>query len=237
MSALPPTQVWIGQPDYLVEQVYRYCSEQLNASGVARQQICDRQHHALRWFKPEKNQYRRVDLEPLFQELAFALTPGQKFFFILESADLLTPACANSLLKSLEEPPEGYHFILLVERRELVLPTIMSRALVREFVSEQNERESENFLKFFKAPNREQQSAMAKVLDQAKYNEYQTRILVDTLYSHWSDEYKAALYAADMRKSRQAEKMMRILAYAYERLPMPGSAKLFWRNIFLLMTI
>lgn len=234
---IPPTQLWIGSPDELVEQVYGYMEKQFNASGIVSEQIRDRQYHAVRWFKPEKNQYRRVDLEPLFKELSFSLARGQQFFFVLESADLLTPACANSLLKSLEEPPTGYHFILLVERRELVLPTIMSRALVREFATNLSENESENFLHFFKTPERVKQATMAKSFDQARFTEYQTRILVDKLYIYWSDEYKRSISAVDVRSERRAEKMMRIIAYAYERLPMSGSAKMFWRNLFLLMTV
>lgn len=234
---LPPTQIWIGSPSGLLEHVYSYLEQQFEASDIVCAQIRDHQHHAVRWLRPEKNQYRRIDLEPLFTELAFALAPGQKFFFILEYADLLTPACANSLLKSLEEPPAGYHFILLVERRELVLPTIMSRALIREFATAFSEDEFESFLQLFKAPDRANQVAMAKAFDQAKFNEYQTRILVDKLYIYWSDQYKTFVQVADISKRRRAEKMMRIIAYAYERLPMPGSTKMFWRNLFLLMTV
>ena len=43
------------------------------------------------------------------------------------------PEAANKLLKSLEEPPAHVHFILVTDRLERVLPTIVSRCQVVEF--------------------------------------------------------------------------------------------------------
>ncbi len=42
-------------------------------------------------------------------------------------ADALNPAAANALLKTLEEPPPGVHFLLGAHRLDAVLPTIRSR--------------------------------------------------------------------------------------------------------------
>lgn len=50
--------------------------------------------------------------------------------FILHQVDSLTDQAANSLLKLLEEPPEGTHLILLAARVRSVLPTILSRCQV-----------------------------------------------------------------------------------------------------------
>ncbi|MEE9248935.1 MAG: DNA polymerase III subunit delta' [Dehalococcoidia bacterium] len=47
--------------------------------------------------------------------------------FILDGAELLTHEAANSLLKSLEEPPQGVLFVLLATDETSVLPTILSR--------------------------------------------------------------------------------------------------------------
>ncbi len=47
--------------------------------------------------------------------------------FIVDGAELLTHEAANSLLKSLEEPPEGVLFVLLATDETSVLPTILSR--------------------------------------------------------------------------------------------------------------
>lgn len=46
---------------------------------------------------------------------------------VIAAADDMTPAAANSLLKTLEEPPEGVVFLLEVRSVSGVLPTIASR--------------------------------------------------------------------------------------------------------------
>ncbi len=46
---------------------------------------------------------------------------------ILQGADRLPGQAANALLKTLEEPPAGVHFILLAEDKMTILPTILSR--------------------------------------------------------------------------------------------------------------
>lgn len=57
---------------------------------------------------------------------------GRKVCVIL-SADKLNDKTGNSLLKILEEPPDGVHFILTTERLSSVLPTITSRSSVVRF--------------------------------------------------------------------------------------------------------
>ncbi len=51
-------------------------------------------------------------------------------FFIFREADKLREEAENSMLKLLEEPKENYHFILLTNSPEALLPTILSRAEV-----------------------------------------------------------------------------------------------------------
>jgi len=48
-------------------------------------------------------------------------------FFVIDGADRMTPAAANALLKTLEEPPATSRFFLLAQSNEQVLPTIRSR--------------------------------------------------------------------------------------------------------------
>jgi len=57
---------------------------------------------------------------------------GRKVCVIL-GAEYLNDKTANTLLKILEEPPAGVHFILTAERLSSVLPTIVSRASVVRF--------------------------------------------------------------------------------------------------------
>ena len=46
---------------------------------------------------------------------------------IIEKAEAMTIQAQNTLLKTLEEPPEGTHFFLITERPENLLTTIVSR--------------------------------------------------------------------------------------------------------------
>ncbi len=58
---------------------------------------------------------------------------GGRRICLVFSADHLNAATGNSLLKILEEPPDGVHFILTAERTSSVLPTIVSRSTVLRF--------------------------------------------------------------------------------------------------------
>jgi DNA polymerase-3 subunit delta' len=53
--------------------------------------------------------------------------PGCHRWVLVEDAHRLNAASANMLLKTLEEPPSGTHFLLVTHRPEAVLPTIRSR--------------------------------------------------------------------------------------------------------------
>ena len=83
-------------------------------------------------FAPE-NRYTIESLEEIGHLLSFELGEDEQFFFVFERADLLNKQCANALLKPLEEPPRGYHFILLTSRADGILPTIRSRCLTHLF--------------------------------------------------------------------------------------------------------
>ena len=50
--------------------------------------------------------------------------------YIMENADTMTVQAQNALLKTLEEPPVYARFLLLAERAEAFLPTILSRVAV-----------------------------------------------------------------------------------------------------------
>lgn len=52
---------------------------------------------------------------------------GKYQTIVVESAEDMTPDAGGAFLKTLEEPPEGVIFILLVEREDKILKTIVSR--------------------------------------------------------------------------------------------------------------
>jgi DNA polymerase III delta prime subunit len=51
-------------------------------------------------------------------------------YIIVRPADKLGPDAANAFLKSLEEPGDKVHFVLITSRPSLLLPTITSRAAI-----------------------------------------------------------------------------------------------------------
>ena len=64
----------------------------------------------------------------LSHTLNYAPSIGAKRVYIIERADTLNEAAANSLLKVLEEPPHYALFVLLAPHAARVLPTIASRS-------------------------------------------------------------------------------------------------------------
>src|SRR5258708_7246539 len=121
-QTLPPAQLWVGQHTNALKDVESYLQNVLCKNGncntcITCMQIREKQHHAIMWLHPEKN-YTIDQFDDVFNTLSFQLQPDEHFFFIIQKADFLTPTCANKLLKPMEEPPTGYHFILLAERTE-----------------------------------------------------------------------------------------------------------------------
>lgn len=53
--------------------------------------------------------------------------PGARKIVIIENADRMQESSRNSLLKLLEEPPEGTTLILLTAKRSALIPTVVSR--------------------------------------------------------------------------------------------------------------
>jgi len=67
------------------------------------------------------------------QRLFTRPTLGSRRAVIIDAADILEKPAANALLKSLEEPPQGTFFLLVVHQAGRLLPTIRSRCQVLRF--------------------------------------------------------------------------------------------------------
>ena len=77
---------------------------------------------------------------------------------ILENAETMLDAARNALLKILEEPPEGVHFILTTPRRGALLPTILSRVRGYAFRERSEAGEREVLTRIFREPSGEYRS-------------------------------------------------------------------------------
>ncbi len=92
-------------------------------------------HPDVRVFSPREEGHGNLPIERLREEILplaqFAPFEAEATFFVFPRADrsfpVQHPEAANALLKTLEEPRPGVHFVLLSERPDRLLPTIRSR--------------------------------------------------------------------------------------------------------------
>lgn len=236
---IPPAQLWIGKPLTLHEQTVKYlqkqfCFDDKCTTCTSCMQIKQQQHHGVMWIQPEKTQYSISTLDQIFTTISFARTSDEPFFFILQKADLLTHQCANSLLKSLEEPPKGYHFILLAEKEDQILPTIASRCITKKFKDSLDASEQSPLFMFFTMPTADP-SQFLQLLEKENLTDRQAFDLTETVLEFWQVKYQNSLKKDDEQKKINSLHKIGVITKALEKPPMPGSAKLFLKNLFLLM--
>lgn len=238
MIQLHPAYLYVG-PSHTIKRTCKEfiksilcsqnaCNTCFNCKGIE-----EEQHYLVRWLTPEPG-YTLATLEVLFKTIAFSLNDDENFFFVLNQAELLTPACANSLLKSLEEPPRGYHFILLAERREGILPTISSRCILRAFDSSLST-DTYSLLPFFTS-SQIQLTEFSKELERIKVAEWDMLDFIDQAYNYWVTTLKESIKEGNSEKSTFASAVLKLLDNARTYPPMPGSSKIFIRNLFLRYT-
>jgi DNA polymerase-3 subunit delta' len=232
-----PAYLWIGSPNVLLEKTIAFLQAKFCTAGGCGHcptctQIATQQHHAVIWLAPEK-QYTLEDLEPIFSTIVFALAPDQHIFFVLQKADFLSTVCANKLLKSMEEPPAGYHFILLAQRQESILPTIRSRCISTVYSFETTTQEHAQLFSLFTSTLPGDPAAFLKLLDQAAINERESVELLDRLLAFWIKKNSQLSLENKNLELAQAQQVLTILKKAACMPPMPGSSKLFWKNLYL----
>jgi DNA polymerase-3 subunit delta' len=84
-------------------------------------------HPDILTFLPEKNVIKIESMRDLSREAHYRPFEGSARFFVIDQAEKMTEEAANSLLKTLEEPPETSHLILVTAFPNRLLPTIRSR--------------------------------------------------------------------------------------------------------------
>lgn len=234
MNKLYPAYLFIGAEKEINEYIDTFlksilcknnkCNTCLDCKNIER-----KQHALIRFLQPE-GQYTISQLDIIFKTIIFKLNIDQDFFFIINKADLLNVYCANSLLKSLEEPPQGYHFILISSTKDNILPTIASRCIIKEFRNYNSE--NNILLESFINLNINNNDIMKKI-ESTKISEHEIPLLIDQLYQYWSDILKKSETEKITQKLIIANKALNILDHSKEYYPMPGSAKIFIRNLML----
>ncbi len=78
----------------------------------------------------EKNWIQIEQIRNLQGDAAVAPLEGKRKVFVIQEIERATPAAANALLKTLEEPPPHVVLLLTSNRRDMVLPTVLSRCQI-----------------------------------------------------------------------------------------------------------
>ncbi len=110
-----------------------FATELLKQGARSRETVAARvardAHPDLTWVRPSGAAEMLVgDVEePVVAAATRTPFESARRVFVLESVDAMNDQAANRLLKTLEEPPAFVHLLLLTDRRDDVLPTIVSR--------------------------------------------------------------------------------------------------------------
>ncbi len=103
--------------------------------ALVAERVARETHPDLTWVRPTGAAEMLVgDIdEPVVAAATRTPFEAARRVFVIEGADAMNDRAANRLLKTLEEPPAFAHLILLADRREDVLATIVSRCQLVRF--------------------------------------------------------------------------------------------------------
>lgn len=92
-------------------------------------------HPDIRHYFPEGKtlMHPMSQMQELIKQAQMPPFEAAQKFYIIHDAHRMLPSSSNALLKILEEPGEGIHFILLTDHPELMLETILSRTFTVPF--------------------------------------------------------------------------------------------------------
>jgi len=107
----------------------------VDAEDARRRALLDPSPHPdLVWLAPTGAQHMVEEVrERVIRAAAYRPFEGGKRVFVVEAAEAMRDESQNALLKTLEEPPEFVHLILLSSDNEGLLETVASRCQTVEF--------------------------------------------------------------------------------------------------------
>lgn len=119
-------------------------------------------HPDFKIISPEGNYIKIAQIRQMQEDVYKKTILSKKKIFIIDKADYMTEEAQNSLLKTLEEPPEYIVIILILSNESLLLNTIKSRCMkinflnipedeIKNYINRNNliENPSKNMLKLF----------------------------------------------------------------------------------------
>jgi DNA polymerase-3 subunit delta' len=241
MNTLIPTQLFIGNENLLHKKttallLQTFCMTQKKDCFCAECKKVNRnQHESLIWICPEK-EYKLLDINIVFEKIKFVLQPKKRFFFILQKAHTLSLACANKLLKVLEEPPRGYSFILHTNNLHAILPTIKSRCHIVNFVIEnQHYNFKHSLASFFYNQRLDNPIEFEKELKNQHLSPSESIQIANDMIIYFTQQI-LSFFRQNQIPSPQIlyfEKVITFLKTKIKTPPQSGSSNLFWKDIYI----
>lgn len=119
----------LRQAELLAQAIF--CLEDINERPCGECNPCLRISHGnhpdLIWLRPRDNYLRLEQMSKMQSQASLASFEGGAQVFIIEKAEAMRDVAANSLLKILEEPPQGSYFFLCTGNEQKLPATILSR--------------------------------------------------------------------------------------------------------------
>ena len=237
-NILTPTQLIVGDRDlayfYALEKLQNaFCTQdsdqKQNCFCAQCRKLKNEQHPFVVWINPEK-EYKVDDIKIIFEKIKFTLEPDQKFFFVLQKAHTLNPTCANRLLKTLEEPPTGYNFLLLANNEQSVLPTIRSRSAIHTITQRGQSITTNPLLTFFCEPGKlDDPAGLEKTIREQGLTNSQSTELIHELVEHFEHKVIEG-YKLD-KNFAHSENVLRVLKQVLKHPPQSGSSAVFWKYL------
>lgn len=90
-------------------------------------------HPDFQIIRPDGSQLKIDQIREMQQQISYQPLEGPRKIYIIAESERMNVYTANSLLKTLEEPPAASTIILLTENLNAILPTIRSRSQILTF--------------------------------------------------------------------------------------------------------
>ena len=229
--------LWIGDPNKLQTNIiaqlqHTLCSNHGCLTCATCKQIANLQHPWINWLKPDGS-YTLDQIDEILATVRFKLNPNEQRFFIFTQADELTVNCNNRLLKTVEEPHAGYFFIFLANRTDNILPTLISRCFVKNFDQRTSQHDYDQIIQPFLQASFNQPAEFMKMIDAHEIKERETKDVIDLLIQLFHDQLRFKQKENDMQSMLAITDKIIVLKQALNQMPPQGSAKLFWKNLYL----
>lgn len=245
-----PTQLWISDPQTLNTKIIEHLQKKLCKHGACQtcitcKQIVTKEHPWVIWTTPERS-YTLEQIDEIIAMAAFTLDTHEQRFFILPQAERLTDQCSNRLLKTIEEPFAGYNFFFLTSRAQALPLTIQSRCVIQKFKAQTHLETYKDFLQPFLKLRFTDPIGFIKQLETLDIKEQETKELTDELFEHWSAIMKSEILSDTSDEASITHtagstdtvspityNLVMLLKNAIDHPPMTGSAKIFWKNLYI----